>query len=273
MSTEPTAGAAGAARSLPPTAAVAMLTLRLRGASQDADRAEAAERAADHDAARREMRTRLDAMIAERQRLHEATLTAAVEAAAADIDAARRAAAAIAAERQAEAERAAAIAAAHLAEPSASSAGATPTVAPATTAAPISGRAEPFATRPPTPPTADQMADGADDAAAREHISADAGPTTAATSAPAAGAGDGAHVAASPQVMVDAEVLARVFATVFSSMLDERLAAWSRAAAGPAALAPAPPRRRVWSYLRHPDVLLLTLATVICVVVLLSWMS
>lgn len=296
MSTEPSAAATGDASALPPQAAVAMLTLRLRGAIQEADRAEAAERAADHDAARREMRTRLDAMISERSRVHEAALQAAVDAATSDVDAARRAAATIAAERRAEAERAAvaaataAAAAEAVTAPITISAGAGPVPAPAASAAPDTGSAEPFAAPPPNPPSADRMADGADDTAPHAHSTAGNGApqgaadtdTAAAGSAAAGSASTGSagatgptHGASAPQVMVDAEVLARVFATVFSSMVDERLAAWSRAAAGPQALPPAPPRRRssVLGYLKHPDVLLLAVATVICLVVLASWMG
>lgn len=82
-----------------------------------------------------------------------------------------------------------------------------------------------------------------------------------------------------PQVVVDAEVLGRVFASLFSSMLDERLAAWAKAAAGPQALAAAPTvpaapqTSSFWRALRHPDVALLVVATVIAVVVLASWMG
>lgn len=288
MSTEPPTASTGDVSALPPEAAVAMLTLRLRGAIQEADRAEAAERAADHDAARREMRTRLDAMIAERSRVHEAALQAAVDAAGRDVDAARRAAATIAAERRADAEReaaAAATAAAAVTALTTISAGAGPAPAPAASAAPVTGSAEPFAVPPPTPPSADRMADGADDRAPHGHAGAGQGAPLGAAEAGAGGAGSAAagsagatgplHGTAAPQVMVDAEVLARVFATVFSSMVDERLAAWSRAAAGPQALPPAAQRRRssVLGYLKHPDVLLLAAATVICLIVLVSWMG
>lgn len=91
-------------------------------------------------------------------------------------------------------------------------------------------------------------------------------------------------------VVIDAEAFARVFATVFASMFDERAAAWGpnvhtaplyptqMFSVGQFALpqptpAPAPVKQSFWSHAKHVDVLLLSAAMVIVLVVLAAWLA
>lgn len=89
-------------------------------------------------------------------------------------------------------------------------------------------------------------------------------------------------------VVIDAEAFARVFAAVFATIADERLAAWGpnvnapmRYGTGPyptqmyATLpqpAPVPVKQSFWSHAKHVDVLLLSAAMVIVLVVLAAWL-
>lgn len=60
------------------------------------------------------------------------------------------------------------------------------------------------------------------------------------------------------------EVFATMFASVLANMLDDRL---------PVGAAAAPPKPSFWAHARHPDVLLLGLATVIMLVILAAWLA
>lgn len=87
-------------------------------------------------------------------------------------------------------------------------------------------------------------------------------------------------------VVIDAEAFARVFATVFSTMFDERAAAWRGSvqpqpyptqmySVGQFALpqpALMPVKQSFWSHAKHVDVLLLSAAMVIVLVVLAAWL-
>lgn len=84
-------------------------------------------------------------------------------------------------------------------------------------------------------------------------------------------------------VVIDAEAFARVFAAVFATLIDERLAAHGPTvqSAMPyptqmyAALpqpTPAPVKQSFWSHAKHVDVLLLSAAMIIVLVVLAAWL-
>jgi chemosensory pili system protein ChpA (sensor histidine kinase/response regulator) len=76
-------------------------------------------------------------------------------------------------------------------------------------------------------------------------------------------------------VTIDADAFARVFATVFASLIEHRLVdqptqMYMRPMME--APAPAPAKQGFWSQARHPDVLLMGLATAIVLVVLAAWL-
>ena len=88
-------------------------------------------------------------------------------------------------------------------------------------------------------------------------------------------------------VVIDAEAFARVLASVFATMFDERVAAWGSNAqmpqpyptqmynVGQFALSqptPTPVKQSFWSHAKHVDVLLLSAAMVIVLVVLGAWL-
>lgn len=90
--------------SLAPRAAIALLTLQLRAAMRDAEAAESEEVGAQHDAARVQLRERLDPFIEQRRRaLAEALAQAHLEATSA-VEAAQRDAAAAMAQAQQDAQ-------------------------------------------------------------------------------------------------------------------------------------------------------------------------
>jgi hypothetical protein len=79
-------------------------------------------------------------------------------------------------------------------------------------------------------------------------------------------------------VTIDADAFARVFATVFASLIEHRLVdqpapqMYLRPIMDAPALVPVQPKQGFWSQARHPDVLLMGLATVIVLVVLAAWL-
>ena len=87
-------------------------------------------------------------------------------------------------------------------------------------------------------------------------------------------------------VSIDADAFARVFATVFASLVDQRThvappmgqayapGAYVQNPAMNFAPVPQPEARRqsFWSHARHPDVLLMSLATAIVLVVVVAWL-
>jgi len=64
---------------------------------------------------------------------------------------------------------------------------------------------------------------------------------------------------------MDPEVFATMFATVLANMLDDRLPAGGQSTPQP--------KPSFWAHARHPDVLLLGLATVIMLVLLAAWLA
>jgi hypothetical protein len=76
-------------------------------------------------------------------------------------------------------------------------------------------------------------------------------------------------------VTIDADAFARVFATVFASLIEHRLVDQpTQMYMRPMMEAPAPvqPKQGFWSHARHPDVLLMGIATIIVLVVLAAWL-
>lgn len=265
---------------LPPEALVAMLTLRLRDAEQQADRAEALATAAGEHDALAELRIRLASMLREREQVHKEALERLRARAAADIEFAKSAAAAIAVASTEAGDTAASnespgVEAVLPTEAATSPAPELPVMAEAPGVPAVEARhATP--SEQDVPSTADvPIAPLGPTEGPKAESSL---PSTVASARPVANA-DRVSVAAgrpgTTQVVVDAEVLGRVLASVFSSMLDERLAAWAKATAGPPAIGPGGATARpkaVWQYLRQPDVALIAIATTICAVVLVSWM-
>ena len=276
---------------LSPRAGIAMLTLQIRATAQEAGALEAQYTPIDHEAARQQLRDRLNPLIEERERAFVAELESVRVETERTLGAARREAADIVAERLArqeaeriaaeaaeaerlaaeaaeaqrlederlEAERAAAerleVARVALAanvltetevldEPEAE-------YAPTSVFAPIVEAAEPTEVlqpsqvlSPQTPPAPAAL------------------PVLASSQAPI-------------NVTIDADAFARVFATVFASLIEHRLVDQpTQMYMRPMMEAPAPvqPKQGFWSHARHPDVLLMGLATIIVLVVLAAWL-
>ena len=76
-------------------------------------------------------------------------------------------------------------------------------------------------------------------------------------------------------VVIDAEAFARVFATVLATAIEERQPVWAPTAQMFSTLPiapPAPVKQSFWSHAKHVDVLLLSAAMVIVLVVLAAWL-
>lgn len=78
-------------------------------------------------------------------------------------------------------------------------------------------------------------------------------------------------------VSIDADAFARVFATVFAAIVEQRVQQLPPVPYLPYAVAPAAPavpaKQGFWRHARHPDVLLLGIATAIVLVVLAAWLA
>jgi len=233
---------------LPPRAGIALLTLQLRAALQDAADAEAAAVVGDDDAAREELRGRLEPLLDERRRVLDAALVQARVDAAGAVAAAHRAASVMLAQAAAQppvVEQPPAVE-----EPAI-------VVQPAVVDEPAVVEPAPIVVEAAAIETAVVQAVGA--LAMVENRSS-------------------LPVQQVPiNVVIDAEAFAKVFATVFASMLDERASAWGGGMAGRQAFAPAPApvpaKQSFWTHARHPDVLLMGLAMVIVLVVLAAWLG
>jgi len=275
--------------SLPPSAAVALLTLKLRAALQEADAAEAAVEAIDVDRARADLRVQLDTITTERRAALDAELEAERNTAAASLEAARAEAEGIVAEAQ---RHAAELAKLKPAEPVITTeVPAVPTV-PIVPTAPIVPAAEhlgsddialpsevepefeaEFEAVPVIEPEPD-----AELVAAVETAFSSAITTYEGTSAWAPVPVVGSQVASGPTVSIDAEAFARVFATVLATVLDERFTAWRTAMPGtafaqPALVVPPPQKKSLVRRLFHLDTVLMVLAAAIVIVLLFAWMG
>ncbi|MEN9643502.1 MAG: hypothetical protein RL238_171 [Actinomycetota bacterium] len=265
--------------SLSPRAGIAMLTLQIRATLQEAADAESKYVDVDHDAAKQQLRDRLSPLVQERTRSF-------AEA----IDAARADAARSVAEAHAEADRIRAAAEQAVAERAAAEAA---VIAAAEAAA--FDDTEPVWAEDEVPTPVEPLVEEPVVALVEEPVVAlveeqvEVLQSTEVRVAPIAlTAADAPELPFARQtlpppppqqinVSIDAEAFAKVFATVFASIVEQRLQHVPPAPAYvPYAIA-APPAALVkqgfWRHARHPDVLLLGVATAIVLVVLAAWLA
>jgi hypothetical protein len=289
--------------SLSPRAGIAMLTLQIRATLQEAAEVEAQYVDIDHDAAKRQLRERLEPLVQERTRSFTEAIDAARAEAARSIAAAHeeasrvrsesaaRAAAAQAAAEQAaadEAERVAAAEAERIAAEEAALAAATiDAVAVDATPDWASLDAETdtvieepaLVDQPEAIVVVEDVVDPVEVLQPSEVFAAPITTTTdTATESPFARQTLPPPPPQQINVSIDAEAFAKVFATVFASIVEQRLQHVPPAPAYvPYAIAPpapaAPVKQGFWHHARHPDVLLLGLATAIVLVVLAAWLA
>jgi len=259
---------------LSPRAGIAMLTLQLRSTLQEADRLDRTDHTIDEAAARRQLRERLDPLIEERLRSYEEALAVARAESQQQIAAAHE-----------EAQRRAAEAAAWRPEPVVE----TPVVEVPVVEVPVleapvveAPVVEAPVVEVPVVEVPVVEAPVVEAPVEEEPIVIAPAPLPVVTQqlAPARPA---------PQeitVSIDADAFARVFATVFASLVDQRthVAPPMGQAYAPGAYVqnpamnfapvpqPAAPRQSFWSHARHPDVLLMSLATAIVLVVVVAWL-
>ena len=230
---------------LTPVAAMALLTLQLRAASNEAEAAEAEEASLDLASEQAAMRARLDSIVETRRAALEREL--AIEQAAAE-DLVRRG--------HAVAEQIRSDARARLqVRPSAPSTPAPQVVEVHAPAAEEDGTA-PSEAGVPVPPMVE----------ASPGIALDVAPSR----------GNDAQVVAA----IDPEAFARVFAAVLATVLDERFAEWRAAGPSPLLLsqrssseARAMPSASIWRGLMHLDILLMMVAAAILMVLLFAWLG
>jgi hypothetical protein len=253
---------------LSPRAAIAMLTLQLRAATQDAANAEREEADADEQAAREQLRARVEPLLDEHRRELDVTLAKERAAAAAAISAAHRAASVM------------------LGQASPAELSLPPDGALAETVAAAAEPCPPEAPLLPQPDDLELAADPAALVAAAEPPTVE--PVTAPEEAANPAAQSGTPVIAIPassapatvppiNIVIDAEAFARVFASVFATILDERMPArangvYNGPMYAPMVLPAAPVKQSFWSHAKRVDVLLLGAAMVIVLVVLAAWL-
>lgn len=281
--------------SLSPRAGIAMLTLQIRATLQEAAEVEAQYVDIDHDAAKRQLRERLEPLIQERTRSFTEAIDAARDEAARTVaaahdEASRLRAAAAQAEATAEAERIAAEEAAATAEAERIAAEEAAAAAAERIAAEEQERvaaelAIDAVAIDATPAWAESTIDTPAEVAVDEVVAPDevlSPPIVITTDDPAPSPFARQTLPPPPpqqiNVSIDAEAFAKVFATVFASIVEQRLQhsppapfAVPYAIAAPVPNAPA--KQGFWRHARHPDVLLLGLATAIVLVVLAAWLA
>ena len=304
--------------SLSPRAGIAMLTLQIRATLQEAAEVEAQYVDIDHEAAKRQLRERLEPLIQERTRSFAEAIDAARDEAARTVAAAHDEASHLRAEA-AEAEEAAVAEAERVAAEEAAGAEAERVAAEeaavaeaervaaeeAAQAARIAAEAASLPGRiasdeqelveaesavdavaiDATPDWAEPIIDTPAEAVADEVVAPDevlAPPMVRAADAAAPSPFARQTLPPPPpqqiNVSIDAEAFAKVFATVFASLVEQRVQHMPPAPgfvpyaiAAPAQAAPA--KQGFWRHARHPDVLLLGLATAIVLVVLAAWLA
>lgn len=277
---------------LPGRAGIAMLTLQLRAALQEAAAAEAEAATADADAAREKLRARLEPLMEDRRSGFDAELSQVRAEAAAAIAAARRAAAAMVAQKHSLVDRVAQPAAepnppaeevvrapiAAIAAPVATPPVIVPPVIAPVALAPLSA---PTALAPPVEPIppVEEMLRWFDDIPAPtvEVVAHDSQGAVAPELPTVVDPDPSPAQLTATNVSIDTEAFAQAFAAAFAAALDERSSTWGVGVAGPAALsaAPAPttPKPSFWTHARHPDVLLIGLAMVIMLIVVAAWLA
>jgi hypothetical protein len=282
-----------------------MLTMKLRTAQKELTDTRAEEASFDEPSARAELRARLAPLEAERlAALNEALATAQTEGTTA-VDAARRRAAELVADARAESESKTAPIVVPVPPPAANqpvvidttsrddSFGGDVAWADETAQVPVGPVAAAAFVAGSSAHTEPETAPGATSIAA-EPIDIESMPSveSVAESTPAS-AEPAAAVPAMSNVVLDAETFARVFATVIAETIEKTRAesqsqGWVQPPGAPYAggiptgmpygqypyYPPAPPKKDgFWSHARHPDVILLSIATVIVLVIMVAWLS
>ena len=254
--------------SMPPRAGIALLTLQLRAALQEADTAER------HDASGDQLRARLDLLMNERRRALDAALDQARSEAAASVSAAQRAAKVIVTMASSPAHGVRNVepttneVVVPVVEPGAPIEMVVPVAAAIDLAAPnaeVAPIVAPIDLAPPTAEVAPLMVEVIEPVGLvvtptdtlvlpiRE-VATDlpdvAMPTTATTVMTIDQPGQLTRVQPTSNVVIDAEAFATVFATVVASLLEERFSGMSvGTAVGPA---PAPAKQSFWTYAVAP---------------------
>jgi len=82
-----------------------------------------------------------------------------------------------------------------------------------------------------------------------------------------------ADVAGVANVMIDAQAFAQAFALAFAAATEGRPLAWGGALPATVAEGPQAPKQSFWTHARHPDVLLIGLATVIVLIIVAAWLA
>jgi hypothetical protein len=282
---------------LSPRAGIAMLTLQLRSTLQEADRLEGTDHTVDEAAARRQLRDRLDPLLAERQRQYQEALAVARAEAQQQVAAARAEA-----ERRAESAqwRPAPVVEAPVVE--AAPVEAAPVVEVPVEAAPVveAPVAEAPVVEVPVVEAPVVVAPLIEAPVAAPPAAEAPVVELPVVEAPVVEPVLEPMVIAAPQVpavvearpaaqeikvSIDADAFARVFATVFATLVEQRNVAQPMGqpyapgayVQNPAMMyTPAPQapveRQSFWSHARHPDVLLMSLATAIVMVVVVAWL-
>lgn len=247
---------------LSPRAGIARMTLELRALLQQAEELEAQDTPLDLVAARRQLRERLEPLMAERR----AERARELELARADAEAAWR-------DATEQAAANAARSAATVAEPH------VPSPVEPTDFTP----AEPVAVAEPAPPVEIVAPTAVVDTTPPTPVVVPSAAPASEVTPPVVPASPSHALAPLPppppvQVTIDAEAFARVFATVFASMLQQRDALQQPGPQWvpyhtPVYQPVVTPKPSFWSHARHPDVLLLGIATSIVLVVLFAWLG
>ncbi len=274
---------------LPPRAGIAMLTLQLRAALQEATAAEAG------DTAREQLRARLDGLMESRRRALDLALTKAEADATDTIAAAQRAASVMRAmvtpringttpsdQTQPVAEAEVASRDDRFASPIEPSAAFPPPVVQIVEPEPIA-IAEPIQIVEPEPiaivepvqivEPIELIVTPSDDLSMPIINVPRLFPDSNSSTATHQQYGQLARIPSTSNLVIDAEAFAKVFATVVATMLDERAARPGVRAAVAPAQSPAPVKQSFWTHAKHPDVILLGLTTAIVLVVLAAWLA
>ena len=273
--------------SLPPRAGIAMLTLQLRAALQEATAAEAG------DSARQQLRARLDGLMEARREALELALTQAEAEAAETVAAARRAASVMLAmaaplvngtarSHQSQPLAEAEVASLHVpfAPPIEPPAAFPPPVVqivepepPAALPPPVVQIVEPEPIEIVEPEPIELIVTPSDDLSMPIINVPRLFPDSNSSTATHQQYGQLARIPSTSNLVIDAEAFAKVFATVVATMLDERAARPGVRAAVAPAQPPAPVKQSFWTHAKHPDVILLGLTTAIVLVVLAAWLA
>lgn len=246
---------------LTPVAALALLTLQLRAASKEAEAAEAEEAALDLTAEQEAMRARLESIVGTRRAALEREM--AIERAAAD-DLVRRA--------HVVAEQIRSDARARVQQYLKSRAVTTTARDDEPDAVPVADEIDPASTIESSASTDEPMPTTSTAEPIPAPVDAALGVALDVTPARESGA----HVVSA----MDAEAFARVFAAVLATVLDEKFTEWRAAGQGPSLLSPlaasdtaAAAPRSSWRGIMHLDILLMTIAAAILMVLLFAWLG